>query len=287
MIRLVAYDLDGTVLNDMNQIVGEAVSAIKALLDRGIAIASISGRNVEKSQEPFAAEAGIIRSTYLGCYNGAVVLGPAKDGGRSVLHEQRMGASALDATIEFVASRGLNFVYCSCRVDDGGVQEEYIADRDSESVRKLAVLAGLEMVVDEAVITRIRKGEYELPPKLLILPGPDTRDRVLSEMLAQMGDTIYMARTGDDRIEVMHPEVNKAVALKAICREAGVPPESSMAIGDGDNDLPMLEAAGTGVLMANADEATQKAAGPMGVQLTASLEADGFSNALHRFALDA
>ena len=287
MIRLVAYDLDGTVMSDKNQIVGEAISAIRSLLARGIAIASISGRNVEKSQEPFSAEPEILRNTYLGCYNGAVVLGPAKAGGRSLLHEQRMAASALEAAVAFVDSRGLNFVFCSCRVGDGAVREEYIADRDSESVRKLAALAGLEMVVDGTIVRRIGEGEFELPPKLLILPGPDTREQVLSEMQAQMGGTVYLARTGDDRIEVMHPEVNKAVALRAICREAGVEPEASMAIGDGDNDLPMLGDAGTGVLMANADEETRKAAARMGVELTATLEADGFSGALHRFALDA
>jgi hydroxymethylpyrimidine pyrophosphatase-like HAD family hydrolase len=58
-----------------------------------------------------------------------------------------------------------------------------------------------------------------------------------------------------------------------------------MAIGDGDNDLPMLEAAGLGVLMANADADTRDAAARMGVQATDGQDADGFTKAITRYAL--
>ena len=56
-------------------------------------------------------------------------------------------------------------------------------------------------------------------------------------------------------------------------------------IGDGDNDLPMLEAAGLGVLMANADEETRRDAADLGLETVASQAEDGFSEAVNRFVL--
>jgi len=58
-----------------------------------------------------------------------------------------------------------------------------------------------------------------------------------------------------------------------------------LAIGDGDNDLPMLKFAGTGVLMGNADEKTKSSAGP-NVHQTLDFEDEGFTEAIHQFVLN-
>ena len=197
-VRLLAYDLDGTVLNDHNEVTEASLTALRKVVDQGIAVASISGRNVEKSQEPFAGVTDIQRATYLGCYNGAMVLGTANgsdDGPRRILHEQRLPGDVCLDVGAYVAERGINVVFCSCTVDESGVQETYIADRDSESVRALAVLAGLDMAIDQEVVDRIRSGKAGLPPKLLVLPGVETRDDVLVEMREMLGRRAYLART--------------------------------------------------------------------------------------------
>ena len=74
-VRLLAYDLDGTVVNDVNEVTDASLAALRRAVDAGVAVASISGRNVEKSQEPFAGVPDIQRAALLGCYNGAMVLG--------------------------------------------------------------------------------------------------------------------------------------------------------------------------------------------------------------------
>ena len=284
---MLAYDLDGTVVNDVNEVSDASLLALRKVVDRGIAVASISGRNVEKSLEPFAAVPAIQRAAYLGCYNGAMVLSCASDGDgrRQILHEQRLSTDVCLEVGEYIARRDLNVVFCSCAVDGSGVQEVYVADRDSDSVRALAVLVGLDIPIHPGIVDRIRSGETDVPPKLLVLPGAGARDEILAEMRQMLGPRAYLARTGDDRIEVMHPEVNKAFALDAICRAIGSEPEEAVVIGDGDNDLPMLKAAGLGVLMANADEATRSDAAGLGLVTVASQAEDGFSDAVNRFVL--
>jgi hydroxymethylpyrimidine pyrophosphatase-like HAD family hydrolase len=81
----------------------------------------------------------------------------------------------------------------------------------------------------------------------------------------------------------MHPEVNKAVALRKLCEACNVSPSQALAIGDGDNDLPMLREAGIGVLMGNADPLTRKTADAAGVGMAESLAEDGFSRTVARY----
>ncbi len=80
--------------------------------------------------------------------------------------------------------------------------------------------------------------------------------------------------------------MNKAVALRKLCEACGVSPSQALAVGDGDNDLPMLRAAGIGVLMGNADSLTRDSAAEAGVQMAESLEDDGFSKTVARYVLD-
>lgn len=283
MIRLVAFDLDGTVLSDTGEASAASIGAIRALLDAGIAVASVSGRNVEKSQAPFPPDlAGVM---YVGSYNGAVVLGAGVGGPRPVLHEQRLEEEAFREAVDFVGERGLNFIYCRCEVDGKGVREAYMADRESASVRKLRQMTGLRFAIDGDLAVRIRGGEFGPPPKMIVLPGPERRDGVLREMQGALGGRLYLARTGDDRIEAMHPEVNKGEALRAICRARGIPAAEALAIGDGDNDLPMLRAAGVGVLMGNADAQTKGAVAGAGIETAPAFEAEGFTGAVERFVL--
>ena len=76
------------------------------------------------------------------------------------------------------------------------------------------------------------------------------------------------------RIEIMHPDVNKGAALTAIANHIGSSLNEVMAVGDGNNDLPMLRVAGTGVLMHNADAATHRAVAGENILQTDHIEND-------------
>ncbi len=285
MIRLVAFDLDGTVLSGTSQVSEASVGAIRALVERGIAVASISGRNVENSQAPFAEMPDLGAAMYIGSYNGAVVLGRALGGPRRLLGEQRLSAEAFRETVDYIGEGGFNFVYCRFEVDEEGVREAYMTDRQTASVQGLMDL-GVRFVIDGDLLSRIREGEFGPSPKLIVMPGLERQEAVLEEMRRIFGQRLYLARTGDDRVEVMHPEVNKGGALRTICEACGVSLAETLAVGDGDNDLPMLREAGVGVLVESADEQTKQLAVEAGIEMAPPFEAEGFSRTVERYVPD-
>ena len=283
-IGLVAFDLDGTLLNDTGNASAQSIDTLNRLLDAGIFVASISGRNVHKSQAPF--EKGLGRRLFVGSYNGAVVLGATVEAGRDLLFEQRLSTREFDELTTYISDGHINFVYCGFEMNGQDIREAYTTDRDSESIRNLHRLTGTEFEYDSNLSERLQNGELGPSPKMILMPGNDLRDEVLAELSENFCDRLYIARTGDDRIEVMHPGVNKAVALQAICTACGVEMENTLAIGDGDNDLPMIMEAGVGILMSNADEETRRFGAGAGVTFCPSLEEEGFTAAVERYVFN-
>ena len=272
-VRLVAFDLDGTLLDDRGRMSNESVEALRRLALSGVAMASISGRNVGKSLAPFSPD--LRPALHVGSYNGAMVLGTGADDERPLLHEQRLPEDGFPGVLDFIGDSRLNFIYCRCEADAPGLNEAYLTDEETRWIRNLVRMTGVRIVVEPDLLAGAR--DFVPPPKMIVLPGPERREAVFQDMRAAFGGQFYLARTGDDRIEIMHPEVNKAVALREICDACGVAPSQSLAIGDGDNDLPMLKAAGIGVLMGNADRLTRDSAAGAGVRTCGSLEHEGFS----------
>ena len=87
---------------------------------------------------------------------------------------------------------------------------------------------------------------------------PADRDAILAE-LARVPN-IEVTRSYPMNIEVMQRGTSKGSALEWLCRELGVPVADAVAFGDNMNDISMLQAAGTGVAMANAEAAVRAAA---------------------------
>jgi len=287
MIRLVAFDLDGTVLSETGQLSESSAGAINSLCEHGVSVASISGRNVEKSQAPFADHPDLAAALYVGSYNGALVLGRESGGKRGVLHDQRLDPGVYAELTAYIRDERLNLVYCHCVANGSSIREQYISDRDSDSLRGLAAQTGMDFPLDGDLVARMGSGDLGPPPKLIIFPGEERRDAVLNDMHRRFGESLYLARTGTDRIETMHPEVNKGVALGEVARACGASPGETLALGDGDNDLPMLRSAAVGVLLGNADAQTREDVAGSGVVVGASFEDDGFAEAVRRYVLEA
>lgn len=287
MIRLVAFDLDGTLLHKSNYPSQASWDVIRALLDRGVSVASISGRNFDRNQIPFREDPQVADALYVGGYNGALAFTPRVDGRRELMYEQRLTADVYEGLVQYLDEKQMNFVYCRCDLEGDDIYEVYITNRDTELGRAVAAMTDMTYEIDAGLLGRMRLGDLGIPPKIMMLPDPKLVDQTLDDMNRIFGDQIYMAWAVAGRIEVMDARVNKAVALKAIADQAGVAMHEVMTLGDGNNDLPMLHAAGVGVLMGNADADTKKVVEGKGLHMTASVVDDGFAAAVQKFVLDA
>ena len=93
---------------------------------------------------------------------------------------------------------------------------------------------------------------------------------------------IAVTRSAENNVEVMPRGVDKGSGLKEFAAYLGVPMQQVMALGDHDNDAPMLRAVGFGVAMGNGSERAKKAAR----FLTADCREGGFARAVERFVLN-
>jgi hydroxymethylpyrimidine pyrophosphatase-like HAD family hydrolase len=119
--------------------------------------------------------------------------------------------------------------------------------------------------------------------------GCASMGRLAEVMRDELGGSVKLLltlypKTDFALLDVLHPEASKGAGLAAVADEQGLAREEVMAVGDNFNDLEMLEWAGTGVLMGNADPAL----GEKGrFHATATNDEDGVAAAIERFVLNA
>ena len=106
----------------------------------------------------------------------------------------------------------------------------------------------------------------------------EDRDAAIASLA---GEDVNIVCCEKHSIEITHASVTKGTGLLALAAQLGIPAEETIAVGDADNDLPMLRAAGLGVAMGNANE-NARAASDVTV---ADNDHDGCAEAIRRFLL--
>lgn len=282
MIDLVAFDLDGTVLDAEGRLAASAVAALEELIERGIPVASISGRSMLRIEHCFAAHPALARALYMAGYNGSVILGPGEGAARAVLREERLDEASFAQLVEYGRAEGLNLIYCRFERTAAGIAEEY---RHVRPIDHLEALGGPGMVLDADLYARCQRGDLGAPPKIMLEVAPERRDQHIAAIEALCGDQVYVAWALPDRVEFMRRGVDKGAALRTLAERVGGCVERVLAIGDADNDLPMLRAAGTGVLLGNAKDEVKAAVAGEGVRIGPKMAEDGFAKMVWEYAL--
>jgi hydroxymethylpyrimidine pyrophosphatase-like HAD family hydrolase len=96
--------------------------------------------------------------------------------------------------------------------------------------------------------------------KLLLLEEPGRVQELQPIWHERLGDQLYVTISDPEYLEFMSREATKGWALLRLCEHFGIDPSETAAFGDAPNDLPLIQAAGLGVAMANAREAVREAA---------------------------
>jgi hypothetical protein len=262
------------------------VQAIEDALGQGIVVASVSGRNIDRSCEPFQHVLPIFDRLYIIANNGSIIVSPVENGRRELLFEQRIPHETLFEVLDYIDQHGHNFVYSWLRMTPDGAKDSVITNRKTASIEAIISQNGAQIAIDTDILSQLKAGDYPPPPKLLILPGLEHREAVFQDMKNTFGDRLYLVKTSPDRIEIMHPGVNKKEGIAHLTRRYGISLDDVMAVGDGENDLPMLCNAGLGVVMGDATESVRKEGEARGLVIGPPHHEDGFAWAIRKFALD-
>jgi hypothetical protein len=263
-IRLIALDLDGTLIGPDLIISPRVRASIKAARERGVEITIVTGR-MFAAAKPFAQTLGIAGA--LVCYQGAAIYEAASG---VVLRETPVRQDVTREVLAWAAERG---VHAQCYGDDR-IYVDHI-NRFSQRYYEVAK-------VEATLVPSLRDAFAERPTiKLVLVDDPERCEEHMKVLAPLLGTRAYITRSHKDFVEVLSPDVNKGEALAFVAARYGTTPAETLAVGDAWNDVPLLEAAGIGVAMGSGPpELLARADAVVG-----DVAHDGVAEAIERFVL--
>lgn len=231
--KVIFCDIDGTILDASGRLDENLVEAIRGFVKRG-------GRFVLASGRPYAGtkriseELGI--NDILVCHNGAVIV----DEGGEVIRSKPLLAHR--RIISEGLRRGASVV-----VWDG--DKLFVQERD-ERIEEYLKISRIEPVVVEL-------GTVTSATKVLWICDPTEAELFSNEM---QSEEYSCFRSKKEFLEFICAGASKGVALSHVCDVLGIEEADTVAIGDGENDVSMLRAAGIGVAVFGACDSAKKAA---------------------------
>jgi Cof subfamily protein (haloacid dehalogenase superfamily) len=274
-IRLLAIDLDGTLLNTQSQISEGNRRAVVAAHERGVEIVVVTGRRSAFAQ-PMAAQLGC--AVTLLASNGAV----AKDASGGTPYRQLLTAAKAREVLAAVGEGRAHALLLFDREGKGQIAVESL-DPAHEPVegyfqrneQYLEQVIPLEKALTEDPIQVLFAGSVEA---IRNIERKLRQARVAGEVSIALAE--YPQRDLS-LLDVLERGCNKGVALAWWTEQRGIGREEVMAIGDNWNDREMLEFAGLPVLMANSSEELKR----NGWAVTGSNDEDGVAAAIEKYLL--
>ncbi|HEY8346316.1 MAG TPA: Cof-type HAD-IIB family hydrolase [Symbiobacteriaceae bacterium] len=275
--RLVALDLDGTLLNSRQQISPRTWAALQAARSRGMTLVVATGRTLHGA---------LYWSRRIGggpviCCNGGGVL----DASGALIFQREIPSALLERALEIARESGM-VAHCYTPVGAYLDQPLRYARRYVQWLRPavgggLATLSAMRAFLRNR--TRIVRNlvqwarDPHRPPVLkVILFGPPETAVALGETLERSLPGLHVSSSGEDNLEITASGVTKGSGLERLAARLKIPREAIVAFGDADNDREMLEYAGLGVAMATAPESVRAVAD----RVTAPCDDDGVAQVL-------
>ncbi|MBS9335485.1 Cof-type HAD-IIB family hydrolase [Fructobacillus sp. M1-13] len=267
-IKLISIDIDGTLLNDNREITKAVKEAVKMASEQGIYVVITTGRPAT-GVKGVIEELGLVSDKqYVITHNGGMA--QTTDHSDVVYHEtlpwdlfKEAEAFAKDQK-SYLQIESDEYAYTMDREQNVFVsQENYVVQLPLKVVDSLADVADVPFV------------------KAMLIGEEGFMDQVQAQVPKKLLEQANVVRSTPNNLEFMNKAASKGAAMMALAKKLGIDPKETMAIGDQENDVTMIQQAGIGVAMGNAVPLIQNVAD---VQTTDNNH-DGVANAIKKFAL--
>lgn len=230
-VKLIALDMDGTILDDESNFSNQIAQRLKELIDQGIHVVFATGRT-HRSAENIMKKMGI--DLPIISHNGSKIVVP----GRGELLNKKISLEDTRAILQ----HGLkNNIYTKAYIDN----MMYLKEADEVSLQ-FSKDHGLDYRVVGNLADNIPGGV-----NMIIFIYPQAVEENYNEIFKDL--QISITRSMPTAYEFMAQGYNKGKALKILADHLGVKQEETLAVGNALNDLEMLAFAGTGIAMKNSD----------------------------------
>jgi Cof subfamily protein (haloacid dehalogenase superfamily) len=259
--KLLAVDVDGTLLNNNREITEKTKRAIHQVIDRGVIFTISSGRPVQgvaMITEQLGVDIPVIT------YNGAMVITGSS---KKVIYSCTLREE--DAVLIEKLGRERNTTMAIW------ADNQLFVNRPDERAAQYSQLSGTEPKLYRDVRDLLEKGIN----KMLWYDEIQRINTFEREMRGLLSPSVNFHTSQPIFLEFVDVKASKAIALGKLGEHYGIRREEMIAVGDGFNDLSMIEYAGLGVAMDNAPAEIKKAAD----FVTLSNENDGVAHVIEKF----
>lgn len=251
-VKILAFDLDGTLLDDKKHISEENLKALKAAAAAGALLVPATGRIYTGIPQTLRELPGL---RYCLTINGAYAYDAGED---KNLYSAEMPAELCLRLIEHMES--LPVIY-DCYQDNWGFISRHMLEQAAEYIPDPGILKmmwDLRTPVDSLYDTLKEKGR-PVQKMQMHFKDPELRRREL-ELLPRLFPETAVSSSLPWNIEINSIDATKGKALKNLCSALNIDLKDTLAFGDGTNDLDMIRTAGVGVAMGNAVDELKQAA---------------------------
>ena len=253
--KLIAFDLDGTFLNNDKSVPPENLRALEAAASLGVHIVPATGRIIAGVPEAIA-RLPFIR--YYISVNGAYVYDSAQD---KVLYR---GEIPLDTSLRILEYMDTLPVIYDCYQDNRGwmsrAMYEHAAEYFISEPHMYDFFRRMRQPVDELKETLRRRGRPVQKLQMHFKPDQMEERRRQTELVPRLFPEVVASCSLSNNVELNSVTAGKGQALDALCAALDFTAAEAVAFGDGSNDTELLLTAGLGVAMANAAPAVKAAA---------------------------
>lgn len=273
-IKLVAIDIDGTLINDQRQITPPTVAAINEATKRDVRIVLCTGRPMT-GVKAYVNQLGLADSAneYVICYNGALV--QATDG--TVLAHYTVD---FDDYIDFES-------YCRKQDVSSIIETSDYIYTPNQDINPYTVYESnlVSMPLRYRSMDQLNHMRDSITiGKAMMTDEKEKIDAALANMPQELSDRFRVVRSENFYLELINKQTSKGVALSALTDKLNLTADNVMAIGNAQNDESMIEFAGTGVAMANSIPHTLQMAD---VVTENDNNHDGVAEAIEKYVLNA
>jgi Cof subfamily protein (haloacid dehalogenase superfamily) len=264
-IRLIAIDIDGTLLDSAHNLTGRVEQAVKAAVAQGAHVVLATGKTRSATLK-LLDQLGIKTAGI--CLQGLAVY----DENGSLRHQQTLTPALARQVITFAEDRGFKVLAYSENRLLSRVADQQVADG----------FAKYHEVAPEGVGPLQNILETTPVNKLIAFGEPRAIKALRWQLTMQIGGAGRVMQAGvPTMVEILPPGASKGMALKLLLKDMKIASENILAVGDAENDIEMIQLAGIGVAMEQAAQDVKDAAD----YVVASNDADGVAEALERFVL--
>ncbi|MGN0156244.1 MAG: Cof-type HAD-IIB family hydrolase [Lachnospiraceae bacterium] len=266
-IKMLVLDIDGTLTNSRKEITEETKKAIKSIQERGHKVMLASGRptpGMRRYEEELELEK---YGGYLLSFNGGRIIN-CRTG--EIVYQKMFPSVLIPKLYHFAKQNDCGLItYYGDKIILGTRMDDYVALESRINGMKVQTVDDFLSFVDFDV------------NKMLMTAPPDKAEEYEKQLSQKYGDIISVYRSEPFFIELMPKGVDKATSIDRMLSTVGMTRENTICCGDGFNDMTMIEYAGVGVAMANAQEKVKEKAD----YITKSNDEDGIVQVIDEFIL--